>query len=98
MAILWERIRALEGQTQTTVSGRAVFDIVAVNDGCVRVVPRSTGKARCIDRREFEEAEGRGYASAVVAPSDLRQAGISEFNPAYVAAIIRAVARKGSPE
>jgi hypothetical protein len=46
MTTLWERIRALEGRTLPTVSGREAFDAVAVDADHVWVVPRSTGKLR----------------------------------------------------
>jgi hypothetical protein len=91
MATLWEQIRALEGRTLPTVSGREAFDVIGVDDDHVRVVPRSSGKPRSpIPRWRFERAEALGLATADVTPSRLRHAGVSEFDPAYVAAIIRA--------
>ena len=97
MASLWERVRALEGFTLPTVSGRAAFDITAVEDGSVRVVPHSSGKPRTIEREEFEQAEAVGLATTHVTPIQLRRAGISDFNPAYVAAIIRAAITQVTP-
>ena len=97
MATLWERVRALEGRTLPTVSGREAFDIAAVTDGHVRVVPRSSATPRTITRREFEHAEALGLATADVTPIQLREAGVSEFNPAYVAAIIRAAVGQAPP-
>ena len=91
MASIWERIRALEGRTLPTVSGRAAFDIASVGDDYVRVIPHSSGKPRLIRRQEFERAEMFRLARADVIPIPLRDAKISEFNPAYVATIIRAV-------
>ena len=93
MATLWERVRALEGQTLPTVSGREAFDVAEVDDRHIRVLPRSSGKPRRIERRQFELAESLGLATANVHPIQLRRAGASEFNPAYVAAIIRAAVR-----
>jgi hypothetical protein len=97
MANLWERIRALEGRTLPTVSGRAEFDIASVDDGYVRVVPHSSGKARPIKREDFERAEALDLATTDVTPIQLRRAGISEFNPTYVAAIIRAAVEQVTP-
>jgi hypothetical protein len=97
MTSLWEQVRALEGWTLPTVNGRALFDISAVDDGFVRVVPHSSGKPRAIKREEFERAEMLGLATAGVTPIQLRRAGISEFNPAYVAAIIRAAVGQVTP-
>ena len=97
MTSLWERIRALDGFTLPTVSGRAAFDITSVDDNSVRVVPRSSGKPRPIRREDFERAEALGLVRADVTPIQLRRAGISEFNPAYVAAIIRAAVGQVTP-
>lgn len=90
---LCEKVRALEGRTLTTTSGRATFEVTSVTDTCVEIVPRSTGKSRAIYCQEFERAEALGLATADVIPSQLRDAGASEGNPAYVAAIIRAIVR-----
>ena len=97
MVRLWELVRALEGWTLPTVSGRAAFDITLVDDGYVRVVPHSSGKPRAIEREEFEQAAALGLATATVTPIQLRRAGVSEFNPAYVAAIIRAAVGQVTP-
>lgn len=97
MASLWERIQTLEGFTLQTVSGRAEFDIASVDDSYVRVVARSSGKPRPIKREEFERAEMFGLATVDITPIQLRRAGISEFNPAYVAAIIRAAVGQVTP-
>ncbi len=97
MASLWERVRALEGRTLPTVSKReAFFEVAEVGDGYVRVVPRSSGKPRRMERREFEQAEALGLATTDVAPIQLREAGVSEFNPAYVAAMLQAAVGQGS--
>jgi hypothetical protein len=97
MSSLWERIRELEGWTLSTVSGRAESDIASVDDGYVRVVPRSSEKPLPIKREEFERAETLGLATTEVTPIQLRRAGVSEFNPAYVAAIIRAAVGQVTP-
>jgi hypothetical protein len=97
MASLWEQVQSLKGWTLPTVSGRASFDITFVGDGYIRVVPQSSGKPRPISQQEFERAEALGLATADVTPIQLRQAGVSEFNPAYVAAIIRAAVGQVTP-
>ena len=75
-----------------TVSGRAAFAITSVDKGYVHVVPRSSGKPHSpIERWRFEHAEALGLATAGVTPVQRRRAGVSEFTPAYVAAIICAV-------
>ena len=97
MSSLLERVGALEGRTLPTVSGRGAFDIASVVDDYVRVVPHSSGKPRPIKREDFERAEAIGLATTDVTPIQLRRAGISEFNPAYVAAIIRAAVGQITP-
>jgi uncharacterized protein (DUF433 family) len=91
-ADLWERVRALEGQTLPTMSGTAEFDIAYVDDDKVRVLICSSGKPCSITRRRFEQAFALGLVVAGVTPNDLRQAGIE--NPTYAAAIIRAIVRQ----
>ena len=97
VATLCEKVRILEGQTMPTVTGRATFHVTSVDDKHVEVVPRSTGKTRSISCQEFERAESLGLVTASVSPSELREAGASEANPTYVAAIIRAVVRGMTP-
>ena len=97
MTTLCEHVRALKGQTLSTVTGRARFVITEVTDKRVEIVPLSTGKTRLVSCQEFERAAARGLATADVIPSQLRAAGASEGNPAYVAAIIRAVVRGMTP-
>lgn len=90
--ILWEQIRSLEGETLPTMSGRAVFDVIAGDNDSVRIVIRSSGRPCIIARRRFEQARDVGLLTASVTPSDLRAIGIE--NPTYAAAIIRAVIRR----
>jgi hypothetical protein len=93
MTTVWERIQALEGQTLYTVGRRKAFNVSEVGENHVTVVPASTGKARRIPRQELARAEAHQLISAAVRPGKLRTAGVSEANPAYVAAIIRAISK-----
>ena len=90
MARLWDGVRALEGRTLQTVTGKG-FDVVSVSDSHVRVTLHSSGRTLPIPRKAFDQAEALGLATASVRPSELREAQVSEGQPAYVAAIIRAV-------
>lgn len=94
MATLWERVRVLEGQTLPTAGGRATFEIAAVDDSTVHVVPHSTGNSRPINWREFRRAEACGLIASDISIAQLQEAGISEFNRSYVAAIICAISRQ----
>lgn len=89
---LWARVRALEGRMLVTTAGKA-FRIVAVGTDYVRIAPESSGKERPVHRSEIEGAVAMARAGREVSPVRLREAGVSEFNPAYVAAIVRALGR-----
>ena len=90
MASLWERVRALEGQTLQTVRDRVPFEIVSIDDSKIKVLV-SSGKTYSIYRRQLDKAEALGLVTADVRPSQLRKAGASKGTPAYAAPIIRAV-------
>lgn len=96
MANLWERVQTLKGRTLQTVRDGVPFEIVSIDDSRVKVLV-SSGKTYSIYRREFDKAEALGLATAEVRPVQLRQAGASEGNPAYVAAIIRAAVGQVAP-
>ncbi len=91
MTFTWDRVQALQGKTLQTVSRGATFKVEKVNNDHVWVMPCSSGKLRRIERWRFEEAERQGLVTPNVTPTEIRKKGISDFNPAYVAAIIRAV-------
>jgi hypothetical protein len=87
---IWERVQRLNTRTVHTVKG-IPFEITAVNENSVKIKVRS-GNEYYISRREFESAEELGMVTSRVEPGQLRKAGVSEGNPAYVAGIIRAIA------
>ena len=93
MASLWERIRTLEGRSLPTSTGRGTFDVVGVDKNRVRITLHSSRKTRrSIERWRFERAETLGLVRSDVIPDEIRNAQVSEYDRAYVAAIIRAVA------
>jgi hypothetical protein len=96
MARLWEGVRALEGRTLQTVTGKS-FDVAEISDSHVRVTVHSSGRTYPIPRRAFDQAEAFGLDTPSVRPSKLREARVSEGQPAYVAAIIHAVRRAERP-
>lgn len=90
MARLWGGVRALEGQTLQTVTGKG-FDVVSVSDSQARVTVHSSGRTYPIPRKAFDLAEELGLDTSSIRPSALREARVSEGQPAYAAAIIHAV-------
>lgn len=53
MARLWDGVRALEGRTLQTVTGKG-FDVVSVNGSHVRVTLHSSGRTLPIPRKAFD--------------------------------------------
>src|SRR4051812_24956559 len=91
---LWRKLAALQGTMLETSKGRKPFDVVKVDEQsstAVVIVPRSTGKPRKIMRDEIERAFAFLANNGSIMPSRLRKSGVSEANPAYVAAILRAI-------
>jgi hypothetical protein len=88
---LWQRLRALEGRTLRTVTGRGVFEVLRVADDAVHIRVRSSGREYGVRRREIEAGGALGLRGAALTPFRVRQASASEYRPAYVAALLRAV-------
>lgn len=90
---LWAGLKELEGATVETVRGKP-FTVLAVDpgkQGAIVIELASTGKRRTILRDEIERAYGLGHHGEAVRPSTVRASGASERNPAYVAALLRAL-------
>ncbi len=86
---LWERVKRLEGSWLKTPRRGRRFLVREVAHAGVTVVPRSTGEPRLIQWEEFQRAAKLGLERKDMFASGVREA--SEFNPSYVAAILRAV-------
>lgn len=84
---VWTEIKHLEGKTLRTLDRRKPFDVVGVTGNVVLVMPHETGKERPIPWESIENAYRRLVATGQLTRSDIR-ADFSEFNPAYVAAIL----------
>jgi hypothetical protein len=85
----WTWAGSLQGQTVQTVTGKP-FDIVAAScNDWFSIVSRSSGIARTVGAAEFERALALGLRGRDLIPRRIRDAGASEFNPAYVCAILR---------
>lgn len=86
----WENVRRLQGQTLQTVRGMP-FTVTHVDDSVVLAVPSSTRKPRTIPRAEIEGALRLALSGEDLTPSAVRYNRISEANPAYVVAIVKAI-------
>ena len=87
MADLWKTIERLQGQTVLTVRSKA-FDVLAVTPEAVVIRVESTNNVRPIPMGNFERAAPLKRPGKPLRPIDVRAAGASEVNPAYVAAIL----------
>lgn len=88
---LWPRLKSLEGRTLRTVTGEGAFEVLRVADSTVRIRIRSSGREQGIPRREIEAADRLGLRGDALTPGRVRAEGASEYRPAYVAALLRAL-------
>jgi hypothetical protein len=84
---IWIEIEKLKGQTLQTLDQHKSFDIISVNEKAVVIVPHKSFKERPIPRQGIENAYTRLMETGELTRSDI-MAEFSEFNPAYVAAIL----------
>ncbi len=84
---IWGEIRKLEGQTLRTLDRGKRFDVVSVTENTVTVMPHETHEQRPIDREMLEDAYRFLEVTGQITRTDIR-AEYSEFNSAYVAAIL----------
>ncbi len=87
---VWTEIKALVGQTLRTLDQNNAFDVLAVTDQAVVVCPRASGKERKVKRGEIEPAFHELVTRGMIQRTDIRDR-YSNFNPAYVAAILAAL-------
>jgi hypothetical protein len=88
---LWRRINQLEpGTTLRTVTGQPfIFDRVAADIVHIRVGPNR--RPRRLPRAMLEAANELGLRGDALIPSKIRAEGISEFDPAFVVGVLKAV-------
>lgn len=84
---IWNEIEKLIGQTLVTLDQHKPFDIVGVTERDMVVRPHKNEIERRISRGEIENAFKRFSSTGQLTRSDIRE-GFSNFNPAYVAAIL----------
>lgn len=83
----WDEIKKLTGQTIYTLDQRKPFDIVVVTEHAVIVRPHKSEIERQISRDAIESALRRLLAAGEITRTEIHSE-FSEFNPAYVAAIL----------
>jgi len=84
---IWNEIEKFKGQTLRTLDQRKPFDIVAVTKHAVVVRPHKSDTDRQISRSAIENACRRLLADGEITRTEIHSE-FSEFNPAYVAAIL----------
>jgi hypothetical protein len=87
---LWRQVEGLSGTMLETVRGKR-FDVSAVTAHSVIIRGASSGREYPVPRSEIECASMLEIAPENLRPIDVRSHGCSEYHPAYVVAIIRAV-------
>ena len=90
---MWAGLKELEGATVETMQGKP-FTVLRVDpskQSAIVIELASTGKRRTILRDEMERAYGLAVHGESDRPSTVRASGASERNPAYVAALLRAL-------
>ena len=84
---LWSEIKGMKGLTLRTLDRQNPFEIIAVTESTVIVIPKSTGKERPISRVGVENAYRHLTVTGRLTLDELE----SEFtprNPVYTAAIL----------
>ena len=87
---IWIEIEKLKGQTLATLDQRKPFDIVEVTEHAVIVRPHKSETERQISRDAIENACRRLIAAGEITRTEIHS-DFSEFNPAYVVAILAAL-------
>jgi hypothetical protein len=83
-------IQELAGQTLRTLDHRKPFDVVEVTEHAVIVRPHKSEIGRQISRDTIENAFKRLVVAGEITRTEIHSE-FSEFNPAYVAAILAAL-------
>ncbi len=87
---MWARITALVGQRLPTDDGPG-FWVEEVTDKHVAIKLVRNSKTRRIPRISLERAWGLKQADEPLLPEAVQKAGVSEYSPTFLAAIINAV-------
>jgi len=85
----WHRFPCTGRLFHTTGAVRAPFTLVEIEPTAWTIEVAITGRRRRIPIRELDAAWQAARQGQPIHPAALRRAGISEANPAYVAATVR---------
>lgn len=83
----WEEIHKLKARTLTTLDQGKPFDVVDVTERVVIVRPHAHGNERRVGRKRIEGAYNELMTKREITRGTIR-AKYSDFNPAYIAAIL----------
>jgi hypothetical protein len=86
----WGEIRKLKGKTLKTLDGGNPFDVVDVTERAVIVRPHEHGTERRISRDEIEDSCNELMSKGEITRIRIHER-YSQFNPAYVAAMLAAL-------
>jgi hypothetical protein len=84
---MWNEIQKLEGKTLQTLYQKKKFDIIEITENAVIICPHATQTQRRVSRHELEAAYQRLAAIGQLTRTEIMKK-YSQFNPAYVAAIL----------
>jgi hypothetical protein len=87
---VWTEIEKLQGKTLKTLAQNKPFDVVLVGQHTVIVRPHARGLERSIRREVIESAFSELALRGELARVEIRDR-YTNFNPAYVAAILAAL-------
>jgi hypothetical protein len=87
---IWIEIKKLKGQTLRTLDQHKPFDVVDVSDHAVIVCPHKNEIERQIPQKTIEDAYRRLIVDGEITRTEI-SSEFSEFNPAYVVAILAAL-------
>jgi hypothetical protein len=89
MQDFWVWASAFSGMRVQTITG-AWFAVLHVDsDEGIRIAPESSGIQRLVSAQEFDRALALHLSANDLTTRRMRKEGVSEYNPSYVAAILR---------
>lgn len=84
---LWSEVKGMKGLTLHTLDRHNPFEVIAVTESSVTVVPKSTGKERPISREGMESAYRHLTITGRLTLEEIEK-DFTPRNPVYTAAIL----------